>query len=78
MQAIRGALTKGRPMIVYMQKLTGGSHAVVCYGYEAYNVNGNTVYYHYIFNPSRAAAAKITIEDYMAEWYIKGVHVYYK
>jgi hypothetical protein len=61
-----------------MQKLTGGSHAVVCYSYEAYNVNGNTVYYHYIFNPSRAAASKTTIEDYMAEWYIKGVHVYYK
>lgn len=78
LQSIRGALNTGKPVVVYMNKLSGGSHAVVCYGYEAYNVNGNIVYYHYIFNPSRGAASKTTIEDYMADWYIKGVHVYYK
>ena len=62
-----------------MQNASGGSHGVVCYGYEVYSTNNGYVYYHYIFNPSYSAttAGKTTIESYMATWWISGIHVYY-
>ena len=56
---IRGALHKGRPVLVYLQN-GNLRHAVVVYGFEQYDTGG---YYHFIFNPEKYSY-KDTIEDY--------------
>ena len=70
---IRSCLSNGYPVIVYMQDFSGNSHGVLCVSYYHYN-DGS--YKHMIYNPSMYAN-KNTLEDYMATWYISGIHLYH-
>ena len=62
----------GRPVIVGLHKLSGGTHYVVCYGYEKYSDGG---VFHYIYNPQKGQAS--TLEAYMNSWYIENFTVFF-
>lgn len=80
LKAIRGQLEQGNAVIVKVHRVRHvagltDTHFIVCYGYETYLENGRYIYYHYITNPGSLPYG--TVEDFMADWYIEAIHVYY-
>ena len=51
------------------------THSIVCNGYETYLEKGKDIYDHYITKSGSLPYG--TMEEFMVDWYIEAIHVYY-